>query len=245
VTGDGVIHSELCSGTIEHAKSDRGKGEEIHAGKGFAMVAKKTDPSPGGFRISGRSLYPARDGSLGQVKAEHKQFAVNARSAPSRILRNHLEDEISDLLRNRLSAHSLPRPGDQTPVQAKASSVPANYGLGSDEDERFVPAGPEPPSSDPEKLVQGAESRSEMASRQHHELLPKGEIFQNQGLRSAKETNESSEPESGKGKHGECYSRSPPSLGCSFQKPHRIVARDTSISTVPFPGPPHERILVP
>jgi hypothetical protein len=181
------------------------------------MVAKKTEPSPGGFRISGRSLHPARDGSLGQVKAEHKQFAVNARSTPSWILRDHLEDEISDLLRNRLSAYPLPRPGDQTPVQAKASSVPANYGLGSDEDERFVPAGPEPPSSDPEKLVQGAESGSGMASRQDRELLPEREILQNQALMGAKETNQSSEPDSGKAKHGECYSRSRPSLGYSFQ----------------------------
>src|SRR5437016_4060036 len=58
-------------------------------------------------------LDPAEDGSLGNLEAEHEQFAVNARSAPGRILRHHLKDQIADLLGHPIPSQSPSRFGDQ------------------------------------------------------------------------------------------------------------------------------------
>jgi hypothetical protein len=55
---------------------------------------------------------------------------VNPGSAPGRVLRDHLEDQIPHFLGHLLPSDSPPHPGDQTPVQAEAGAMPADPGLG-------------------------------------------------------------------------------------------------------------------
>jgi hypothetical protein len=52
--------------------------------------------------------------------------------------RDHLKDQIPDLLRRLLPSYSPSRPGDQTPVQAKTCTMPANDRLRIDEHEGLV-----------------------------------------------------------------------------------------------------------
>jgi hypothetical protein len=68
---------------------------------------------------------------------------VNARRTPRRILCDHLKDQIPDLLRQLLPSHSPSGPGDQTPVQAKTCTMPADDRLRIDEHERLLPSTPE------------------------------------------------------------------------------------------------------
>jgi len=63
----------------------------------------------GWLGISRRPLHPAGDGSLGDVKAQHEQFAVNARRAPGWVLRHHTEDQLSNVRRQFFSTDPFSR----------------------------------------------------------------------------------------------------------------------------------------
>jgi len=83
---------------VQQLEGDRGDREEIHGSDGFAMIAKKGLPASGRSWISGLSLDPTGDASLGYIEAQQEELAVNPRSTPGRIVCRHLEDEISNLL---------------------------------------------------------------------------------------------------------------------------------------------------
>jgi hypothetical protein len=68
------------------------------------MIANKGLPAPGKFWISGRSLHPTGDASLGYVEAQHEHFAVDAGSTPGWVFCHHPEDQIPDFLRQSFSA---------------------------------------------------------------------------------------------------------------------------------------------
>jgi transposase InsO family protein len=55
---------------------------EVHSRNGFPVIRKKRAPALGRLGVSRRPLHPAGDGSLGDIEAQHEQFAVNARRAP-------------------------------------------------------------------------------------------------------------------------------------------------------------------
>jgi hypothetical protein len=83
---------------VQQFEGDRRDSEKIHRRDRFAMIAKKGLPAPGKSWISGRSLHPGGDASLGYIEAPHEELAVNPGSSPGRIVCHHLEDEIPDLL---------------------------------------------------------------------------------------------------------------------------------------------------
>src|SRR5882724_2303727 len=160
---------------VQEAERDRGHSEEVHGGNGFPVIAKKTEPTPCGLRISWRLPHPARDRSLRHIQSKHHQFAVNARSTPSRILRDHVKDQVPDFRRQPLPSHSPPRPGDQTPIQTEAGAMPTQHSLGCNHHQSILPPRPKPMREYPEELVNRPESRSRMATLENRELLPKGE----------------------------------------------------------------------
>jgi len=92
---------------VEHAECDRWGGEEIHGRNGFPMVSKENQPAPGSVRIPRRPFHPTGNGSLGKIKAEHEELAMDVRGAPSWVLNDHLEDQLADFLR-RLFPSDLP-----------------------------------------------------------------------------------------------------------------------------------------
>ena len=101
---------------IKHAESDSRNGEEIHGRNSFPVVAQKGLPAFGRFRIFRRSFHPTRDGSLGNIEAEHEKLAMDAWGSPSRILDNHAEDQLPHFPRSLSSPDRFPDLGNQSPI---------------------------------------------------------------------------------------------------------------------------------
>jgi hypothetical protein len=95
---------------------------------------------------------------------------VNARRSPGWILNNHPEDQLSNFLRRRLPPHPRPDSRDQFPVQAKTSSVPANYGFRRDDDKSLFPTRPEATDGDPEQFVEWAQARADAAASKRQDV---------------------------------------------------------------------------
>ena len=128
--------------------------EEIHCRDGFSMITQKREPSLYQLRISRSFAHPAGDRSLGNIKAKHKKLTVDARCAPGWILRDHLEDQIPNLLRDSASATRLaPDFGQDAPIELKSSSVPPNNGVRKNDDENLLPIRPNLTGGDPEQFV--------------------------------------------------------------------------------------------
>src|SRR5208337_2842174 len=79
---------------VQEIEGQGGNGEEVHSRDGFTMITKKGPPTLGGFRVSGSAPHPAGDGSLGYLKAQHAEFAMNARGTPGGVLGHHLENQV-------------------------------------------------------------------------------------------------------------------------------------------------------
>jgi hypothetical protein len=78
------------------------------------------------FWVSRCAPNPAGDGSLGNVKAQHEEFPMNARRTPGRVLSHHLEDQFTDLLGNPFSAaNSLSHFAKHGPIPSESGPVPA------------------------------------------------------------------------------------------------------------------------
>ena len=67
--------------------------------------------------------------------------------------------------------------GEPGPVELEASSMPANNGLGPNEDQRFVPSRPKAQQQYPEESVSIRKTRPRSASRQDCELLPQSQVL--------------------------------------------------------------------
>jgi len=145
---------------VQQLERDCRDSEEIHGGNRVAMIANKGLPALGKFWISGRSLHPTGNGSLGYVEAQHEQFAVDAGSTPGWVFCHHPEGQIPDFLRQSFSADRFFHPRDPAPVEPKSGTMPAHHSFGSDDDERTLPSGPEPVREHPEEFVQAADLRS-------------------------------------------------------------------------------------
>ena len=156
---------------VEHAERDRWNGKEIHGGDGFPVITKKGKPTLSRLTVPRCSLHPAGSGSLGNIKTQHEQFAVDARRTPSRILGDHAEDQIPNLLGGRSSASLLRDPGNQPPIQKETSSMPAHDRFWSDDEERLLPTGPDSLGNDPEEPVEAAQGWPRMAPLQNGKLL--------------------------------------------------------------------------
>jgi hypothetical protein len=78
--------------TVEQAERDSRDGKEIHGRNRFPVISKEGEPTLGWLRISRRPFHPTRNGSLRDIEAEHKKFAMDARRSPYWVLNNHPED---------------------------------------------------------------------------------------------------------------------------------------------------------
>src|ERR1039457_2603898 len=90
---------------IENAKGDRRYGEEIHRGNCFTMIAQKCHPSLSWLGTPRHSPHPTQHGTFRSVEAQHLQLTVNARRAPSGILRDHAKDQLAQFSAHTLSSH--------------------------------------------------------------------------------------------------------------------------------------------
>src|ERR1700693_6186776 len=116
----------------KHAESDSRNGEEIHGRNSFPVVAQKGLPAFGRFRTFRRSFHPTRDGSLGNIEAEHEKLAMDAWGSPSRILNNHPEDQLPHFPRSPSSPDGPPDLGNQSPIQTETGPMPSGHRIGCD-----------------------------------------------------------------------------------------------------------------
>ena len=90
------------------------------------------------------------------------------------IVERKAADELSHFLRDARSPG--PAPGEGSPVEAEALAVPADHGLGLDDDQHFLPARPKPVQCDPEGTIKGREPRPGSRLGVGGELLAQGKL---------------------------------------------------------------------
>ncbi len=129
---------------IENAEGECWHGEEVHCGDGFAVIAQKRRPSLRRFRVSRRLPHPTQHGSLRDVEAEHLELAVDARRSPGGVLGDHAEDQYAQFLARWPSPNTGTLPRDPFPIELESGAMPADDRLRLDDEERLLPAGPEP-----------------------------------------------------------------------------------------------------
>jgi hypothetical protein len=121
---------------------------------------------------------------------------MDPRRSPAGVLNDHPEDQSLNLVRGPSPSDLSPDSGDQPPVHAEASPVPAGNGFGrDDEDARLLPSRPDPPSDYQEELIEGAEIRARMSTQ--------SQIREKETLPSTKEADHHSETEPDEVKHGQ------------------------------------------
>jgi len=172
------------------AEASGGHGEEVDRDQVANVVSEERPPC---LRGLGRTLgHEAGDRTLGDVDAELQQLAVDAGRTPQGIGRGHLPDECGDLgVDGRASASGPARePG---PVLAEAAALPAQDGIGRDDDQRPPPASPDSGQADPEETVGRAELRAGRESLVDSELLAEGQVLEGELAVAAYEEGE--EPE--------------------------------------------------
>lgn len=113
---------------------------------------------------------------------------MNARSSPGRILADHAENQFAHLIGKNFSADWMSHSGNQFPVQTKTSPMPADYGLGSDDDQRVLPRGPDSVGCHPKQLVDDIQPWPRMPTLEHGELLSQSKIFEQEIAACAKQT---------------------------------------------------------
>src|SRR5919197_616969 len=143
---------------VQHSEGDGRYGEEVHGRQGFSVIAQERKPSLCGVWTLRSTPHPSCHASLGNLKSQHDEFAVNARRPPSRILGYHLEDQLADLLADGSPAQLLSCAGKRPPVKLKTCTVPADHGIGRDYNQGLFPRTPEAPERNPEQLVHGSQS---------------------------------------------------------------------------------------
>jgi len=87
---------------VQNTKCERWDGEKVHRRNGLAMVSEERQPLLDGICISRGSPHPSRDTPFREIETQLEQFAVNARSSPSRILGNHSKDQGANLFADTL-----------------------------------------------------------------------------------------------------------------------------------------------
>jgi len=133
---------------------------------------------------------------------------MDAWCSPSGVLRHHAEDQLPHLLRRRPSADRSPDSGDQPPIHAKASPVPAHNRFRSDDDDRLLPLGPQPTDGDPEELVKQMESWPRTTPLQNGQLLSQHKVFKDEIPAVTEDSKERPEREPEDAEHMPIYNKS-------------------------------------
>jgi hypothetical protein len=172
---------------VQQTERHRRHSEEIHGGNPFAVIAEKGRPPLCRLRIARRFPHPAENGALGDFVPEHLQFTVNARRARGGVLRNHAEDEFAKLSRCRFPANAAAPARDPFPIHFESCAMPANDGVGLDDQKSLSPISPEAPQENPEHAIMGSQARTRMLRCQGRKLLSECEVLQKQISPRAKE----------------------------------------------------------
>jgi len=169
VMGDEEEHEERVEGNGLH-------GEEVGGPNVWCVIAEEGAPGLRRRAAVGDAAVAA-DRFSTDLEAQLSELTLNPHAPPAGVLASEALNEQSELWGEawptRSAASALPGP-----VASLASAVPADYGVGLDEDERGAPGRPDPREPRPEQAVRGREARSPGRASEHSELLPQGEVLQ-------------------------------------------------------------------
>ena len=129
----------------ENAQARGGHREEIGRDQVPDMGGEKRPP--GLRRLGAPFRHDARDGALADFDAELQELSVDARRPPQGIRRGPLLHKGSDLGMDARTASGWPT-RELGPVRAEAPALPAQDGVGRDDDQRLPPVGPDSGQSD-------------------------------------------------------------------------------------------------
>src|SRR5664279_1055066 len=178
---------------VQDSEGQRWHRKEVHASDGFAMVAKEFQPASGRIRIVGGTFHPARNGSFRDVETQLEQLSVDAGCSPRWVLRDHAKDQLAHFSADWFSSDCLSSSRDPTPVQPKPCPMPPYDRLRRDQNQRSLPARPNFSQNDPEQPVDGTQSRARSLGVQSQQLLPKGEVLQEECFSGAKDGDDPAE----------------------------------------------------
>src|SRR5450759_4597672 len=143
--GDVEMHDPpaVVSQRQEHVQPLKANGrhrEEVDRNRGLQVVLEEGTPCL-------RRRIPTADhvfahAGLADVNAGLKEFTVDARSAPKRVLAAHLPNQLTDFLRHRRSA-ALAAVNFPSPKQSKSRAVPSYDGSRFDDAKSRAPFVPD------------------------------------------------------------------------------------------------------
>lgn len=178
---------------IEHAEGQGRDSEEVHRSDGFTVIAQEGRPSFRRFGIPGGFAHPVQHSSFADVEAEHLQFAMDTRRAPSWVVSYHSENQVAQFSARRLSS-SMDLPSRYAaPIQSDSGPMPPYDSIRINDMKSLPPFSPEPSHHNPKQFLDGSNARFRMLPSQDGELLPQGEVFQNEVAARSKCTKEGAE----------------------------------------------------
>jgi hypothetical protein len=164
--------------TVQNTKCERWDGEEVQRRNGLAMISEERQPSLHRIGISRGSPDPSRDSPFREIESQFKQFPVNARCSPARILGSHSENQVANFLRNVFPPTRSSHHRDSAPIERKSSPMPPNHSLWANDNEGLLPTRPKPVRENPEEPIEHVQPGPRVFALENGELLPENEIFQ-------------------------------------------------------------------
>ena len=161
---------------VQQPEGQGGYGKEIHGDDGLPVIGEEREPALS--RIAAARPQASKipsDRAFGDLEAEFKQFPVDLRRSPVRILFRYATDESSNLFTHLRSAAA--GSGSPAPVQAKAFPMPCDHRFRSYNDQNIRPARPHAPQRGPEETVEAVQRRSGPVALEHGDLLSQSEDF--------------------------------------------------------------------
>ena len=158
---------------VQQLEAHRGDDAEVHCRDGVLVISEESHPALATARIGRVFREIAGDRRQADSEAKLRELALDLPRPPA-ILECKAADQLSHFLRYaRLCG---PASGKSSPVETEALAMPADHGLGLDNDQDFLPARPEPVEHDPEGAIKGCEPRSGSRLGVDRELLAKGQL---------------------------------------------------------------------
>ena len=158
---------------VQQLEAHGGDDAEVHRCDGVLVVSEERHPALATARIRRAFREISRDRRQADGEAELRELALDLPRPPA-VLERKAGDQLSHFLRD--ARPPGPASGKGSLVEAEALAMPADHGLGLDDDQYFLPARPELVECDPEGAIKGAESRRRSRLGVGGELLAKGKF---------------------------------------------------------------------
>ena len=125
---------------VQQTKLNVGDDDEVHRGDAVFVISEERLPSLTLIAVGTSPREISRDGGETDRDSELLEFCSDLSGAPAVLIREST-DEGLNLRRDRRSSGSRPRDG--SPVEPKTLAMPADDGVGLDDDQGVFPIRPD------------------------------------------------------------------------------------------------------